>query len=75
MSDGTKTVNDMPKPERIKAKDTGTKMIAPVGPVEKGSFDKASLAGNISASATPKAGPGQAVTKEAAKPQAPAGGI
>ena len=55
MKDGKKTVNEMPNPDKITAKKIGDASIEPNGPVGKGSLGSANLAGNISASATPKA--------------------
>ena len=74
MPDGTKTtVNDMPKPDQIKAKDTGNRMIEPVGPVGKGSLEDQKMDKTFSPSATPKAtmGAAPAVGADAAKKDTP----
>lgn len=68
----TKTVQDMPKPDQIKAKETGTNMMEPKGSVAKGSLETQKMEQTFSPSATPKATMGApAIGQDTAKKENP----
>ena len=55
MNEKPKTVHDMPKPDQVKAKDTGGKMLPPQGQVVPNTFENHNPAQGTAPSATPKA--------------------